>query len=48
MPNGGDGGRPFDVLCEDAGIDLEAAMRRAKANPVALPEFDPDVDGLVY
>lgn len=38
----------FDVLCEDAGIDLEAAMRRAKANPVALPEFDPDVDGLVY
>lgn len=38
----------FDVLCEDAGIDLEAASRRAKANPVALPEFDPDVDGLVY
>jgi len=38
----------FDELCEDAGIDLEAASRRAKANPADLPEFDPDVDGLAY
>lgn len=36
----------FDVLLEDAGIDLEASMRRAKANSLALPEFDPEVDGL--
>ncbi len=35
----------FDVLLEDAGIDLEASMRRAKATPLALPEFDPEVDG---